>query len=150
LNPAQIAPGTRMPDNFPEMGDQKDASFGVQMMQAPQNADLKAWFDENYSAEEQEKFLADSNWVTNRMQDYLWNFDAEEYLAKFPWTPPAPVEEVQEEEDWSDEDWEETGEGEEEWTDDDDDAEEEVESEAGESGESSEEPEGSSSQGNDG
>jgi cytochrome c2 len=150
LNPAQIAPGTRMPDNFPDMGEQKDASFGVQMMQAPQNADLKAWFDENYSAEEQEKFLADSNWVTNRMQDYLWNFDAEEYLAKFPWTPPAPVEEVQEEEDWSDEDWEETGEGEEEWTDDDDDAEEEVESEAGESGESSEEPEGSSSQGNDG
>lgn len=128
LNPAQIAPGTRMPDNFPDMGDQKDASFGVQMMQAPQNADLKAWFDQNYSAEEQEKFLADSNWVTNRLQDYLWNFNAEEYLGKFPWTPPAPVEAVEEgEEGWGDEEssedeWGDSGEEEDEWSDDDDDA----------------------------
>ena len=102
-NPNQIAPGTRMPDNFPDLGDQKDVSFSYQMIQAPQNADLKVWFDANFTPEEQQKHLSDTDWVIARLQDQLWNFDAEAYLSRFPWTPPAPMEEEEEEEEGEEE-----------------------------------------------
>ncbi len=69
LEPEVIQPGTKMPTNFPKMGD-KRVSFVPNLLKTPQFKDTKQYF-ENLFGSELDAFLADPVWQTRAIRDYI-------------------------------------------------------------------------------
>ncbi len=69
LQPEVLQPGTKMPTNFPKMGD-KRVSFVPNLLKTPQFKDTKQYF-ENLFGSELDAFLADPLWQTKSIRDYI-------------------------------------------------------------------------------
>jgi len=69
LEPEVIQPGTKMPTNFPKMGD-KRTSFVPNLLKTPQFSVLKKDLEDLFGAD-LDAFLADPAWQTRAMRDHL-------------------------------------------------------------------------------
>lgn len=73
IEPQELAPGTRMPDYFPNIGDRKNVSLAYTTLAAPQNSEIRKWFVAAFGEEEMKSRLEDTRWVIERLRESLWN-----------------------------------------------------------------------------
>jgi mono/diheme cytochrome c family protein len=112
LEPEVIQPGTKMPTNFPKMGE-KRISYVPNLLKSPQYQELKKYFEDLFGSEA-EAFLNDPAWQTRAIRDHVVSLERERVLqTKTPESQlqtqkeplPAPPSQpsstsAQEEEEW--------------------------------------------------
>lgn len=79
LEPDILQPGTKMPTNFPKIGD-KRVSFVPNLLKAPQNQELKKYFEDLYGPD-LDAFLQDPLWQTRAIRDYIISMNASSSTA---------------------------------------------------------------------
>jgi mono/diheme cytochrome c family protein len=75
LEPEVIQPGTKMPTNFPKMGD-KRVSYVPNLLKSPQYQELKKYFEDLFGPE-LDAFLADPAWQTRAIRDHVVSLKSE-------------------------------------------------------------------------
>ncbi|MBI1883591.1 MAG: c-type cytochrome [Chlamydiae bacterium] len=88
LGPEELQPGTKMPTNFPKMGD-KRISFVPNLLKSAQFEDTKKFF-EDLLGPDLDAFLADPALQTQAIRDYLISFKPEEVQPNTEPAQPKP------------------------------------------------------------
>jgi mono/diheme cytochrome c family protein len=92
LEPEVIQPGTKMPTNFPKMGD-KRVSYVPNLLKSPQYQELKKYFEDLFGPE-LDAFLTDPAWQTRAIRDHVVSLkgERESYELKLVPQPQIPKE----------------------------------------------------------